>query len=73
MGNTTVFMGVPDNHVSQCLSILKDCCRRRVDSPPAALIESLGLMSAGAISDVQLGGAVIFSINVSRFYRILND
>ena len=73
MGNTTVLMGVPDDQVAQCLSILKQCCRRRVESPPADLLESLGLMSAGAISDVQIGGAVIFTITVSRFERILFD
>jgi len=70
MGNTTVLMGVPEDRVPQCLSILKDCCRRRVDSPPAELIESLGLMSAGAISDIQIGGAVVFNIKVERFERI---
>src|SRR4051794_27970720 len=33
MGNTTVFMGVPDERVSACIDILKQTCRRRVDSP----------------------------------------
>lgn len=69
MGNTTVFMGVPENRVPQCVTILKESCRRRVQAPPPALIESLGLLTAGAFADVQLGGAVIFVKTISRFER----
>jgi uncharacterized protein YaaQ len=70
MGNTTVFMGVPNERVGECIRIVQETCRRRVDAPSQAMIESLGLMDAGAISDVQLGGGVIFTKSISRFEQI---
>ena len=71
-GNTTVLIGLPDDRTGECLAILKECCRRRIEAPSAALLEALGLMSAGAIGDAPVGGAVIFSIAVSRFERMLD-
>jgi len=73
MGNTTVLIGLPAERTGECVAILRDCCRRRVEAPTAALLESLGFMTAGAIGDAPIGGAVIFTIAVSRFERILLD
>jgi uncharacterized protein YaaQ len=70
MGNTTVFMGVPSDRADECVRIVKETCRRRVDAPSQAMIESLGLLNAGAISDVQLGGGVIFTKSICRFEQI---
>ena len=73
MGNTTVLMGVPAERVAECVSILRTCCRRRVERPPAELIASLGIIGAGAIDNVQFGGAVIFTIDIVRFERVFGD
>ena len=70
-GNTTVLIGLPEKRTAECVAILRACCRRRVEAPPAALLESLGLMSAGAIGDAPIGGGVIFSVTVDRFERML--
>jgi uncharacterized protein YaaQ len=69
MGNTTVFMGVPNERIGDCLGILKHTCSRRTQAPPPAMLESLGLLDAGTIADVQIGGAVVFAKAISRFVR----
>lgn len=69
MGNTTVYMGAPNERVDECLEILKQTCRRRTQTPPPAMLETLGLLDAGAIADVQIGGAVVFVKAISRFER----
>jgi uncharacterized protein YaaQ len=69
MGNTTVFMGVPSERVSDCLAILEQTCSRRTQTPPPAMLESLGMLDASVIADVQIGGAVVFVKVISRFER----
>lgn len=70
MGNTTVLLGVEDDQVSDCLAILARTCKSRVERPPSHLFDELSVMSAGAITEVTIGGAVAFVIPVSRFVRM---
>lgn len=69
MGNTTVFMGVPSERVGDCLTILEQTCRRRTQAPPPAMLESMGVLDASVIADVQIGGAVVFVKAIRRFER----
>ena len=70
MGNTTVLAGVEDNQVPECLRILRKCCQLRTERPPEHLVEELSLLGPGAITEVTIGGAVVFVVAVQRFVRI---
>jgi uncharacterized protein YaaQ len=69
-GNTTVLMGVEDDRVATCLDLLKASCASRVERPAVDLFDDLGLLAPGTVSEVTIGGAVVFVIAVSRFVRI---
>lgn len=70
MGNTTVMLGVEDEQVAQCTALLRSCCSARVERPPAHVVDELGYHGAGAITEVTIGGAVVFVIPIERFVRI---
>ena len=70
MGNTTVLMGVEDDRLGDCLELLRRTCGARVERPAADLFDDLGLLAPGAVSEVTIGGAVVFVSAVSRFVRI---
>jgi uncharacterized protein YaaQ len=70
MGNTTVFLGVEDDQVPGCLEILAATCRSRVERPPAHLMEEFGLLGPGTITEVTIGGAVVFIVSVRDFIRM---
>ena len=70
MGNTTVLAGVEDNQVGRCLDILRETCRSRTERPPDHLIEELSFLGPGTITEVTIGGAVVFVVPVRRFVRI---
>jgi uncharacterized protein YaaQ len=70
MGNTTVFLGVEDEQVATCLTVLDSACRSRVERLPAELVDELGYFGPGTVTEVTTGGAVVFVVPVSRFIRI---
>jgi uncharacterized protein YaaQ len=70
MGNTTVFLGVSDDQVSTCLSVLEQACKSRIERMPAELVDELGYFGPGTVTEVTTGGAVVFVVPVSRFVRI---
>jgi uncharacterized protein YaaQ len=69
-GNTTVLLGVEDEHVADCLDVLRKTCQSRVERAPAELVEELGYFGPGTVAEVTIGGAVVFVVPVSRFVRI---
>lgn len=73
MGNTTVLMGVDDVRLSECLSIIEQSCRSRVEVQlDAASPEYVEWFPAG-IHEVTVGGAVVFIIPVGRYERFRED
>lgn len=69
-GNTTLLIGVEDDRVDDCLSLVEgNCCKRTTTttmmntSMPA---ESYAPMPI----DIQIGGATIFVLDVEQFKRI---
>ena len=68
-GNTTVLMGVPDDRVATCLTLIRDTCGRRVEGPtviPADLPELYPL----GIAEITVGGGVVFVAPVEGFVRV---
>jgi uncharacterized protein YaaQ len=70
MGNTTVFLGVEDGQVSACLDVLRTTCESRVEQPSADLVAEMGYFGPGTVTEVTIGGAVVFVVPVARFERI---
>lgn len=70
MGNTTVMLGVEDDQVTTCLQFIQTTCSARVERPPAHVVDELGFHGAGAITEMTIGGAVVFVIPIARFVRV---
>ena len=67
-GNTSLLVGVADDQVPAVMSILRRTCRRRtqVAVPYSPALEP-GLLYMPENFEVEVGGAVVFVIDVSRF------
>lgn len=70
-GNTSLLIGVEDYQVSRVLSIIEQVCPRRtqVAVPYSPALEP-GLLYLSENFEVEVGGAIIFVLNVERFERL---
>ena len=69
-GNATLLIGVADEDVDKVLKIIKDYCHTRTQyvNPLPPTMESGELYMPTPI-EVQVGGAVVFILDVDRFER----
>jgi len=74
MGNTSLLIGIEDAKVPEVMSILKRTCKRRtqIAVPYSPALEP-GLLYMPENFEVEVGGAIVFVANVSRFERITHD
>ena len=70
-GNTSLLVGVEDDQVAPVMGILRRTCRRRtqVAVPYSPALEP-GLLYMPENFEVEVGGAVVFIIDVERFERL---
>jgi uncharacterized protein YaaQ len=70
-GNTSLLIGVEDNEVDSVMATLRRTCRRRtqVAVPYSPALEP-GLLYMPENFEVEVGGAVVFIIDVERFERL---
>ncbi len=70
-GNTSLLIGVEDAAVPAVMGILRRTCRRRmqVAIPYSPALEP-GLLYMPENFEVEVGGAVVFVIDVERFERL---
>jgi uncharacterized protein YaaQ len=70
-GNTSLLIGVEDHLVPRVMELLKATCRRRtqIAVPYSPALEP-GLLYMPENFEVEVGGAVVFVANVSRFERL---
>lgn len=70
-GNTSLLIGVEDQEVPNVMAILRRTCRRRtqIAVPYSPALEP-GLLYMPENFEVEVGGAVVFVANVSRFERL---
>jgi uncharacterized protein YaaQ len=70
-GNTSLLIGVEDATVPTVMTILRRTCRRRtqVAVPYSPALEP-GLLYMPENFEVEVGGAVVFVIDVTRFERL---
>lgn len=69
-GNSTVFMGVEDDRVRECLGLIESSAKSRVESVPDELEANAFELTGADITSVAVGGAVVFVLPVARFERI---
>ena len=71
-GNTTLMLGVEDDKVETVIAILKEKCAQRMETevsvPYIGTNASMYHVTAYPV-EVQAGGAVVFSVDVSEFWR----
>jgi uncharacterized protein YaaQ len=70
-GNTSLIIGVDDQDVGRVVGIIRRICRRRtqVAVPYSPALEP-GLLYLAENFEVEVGGAIIFVLNVERFERL---
>lgn len=70
-GNTSLIVGVEDHDVARIVDIVKSVCKRRtqIAVPYSPALEP-GLLYLAENFEVEVGGAIIFVLNVQRYERL---
>lgn len=69
-GNTTIFMGVEDDKLDQCIEIIESNCKRRKTTTAMMNPNMQGAMFQTFPVEIEIGGATVFILNVDQFLRI---
>ncbi len=69
-GNATLLLGVEDNQIDAVIQVIKDNCNTRTQyvNPMPPVMEPGELYMPQPV-EVQVGGAVVFVLNVERFEK----
>jgi uncharacterized protein YaaQ len=68
-GNTTLLVGTDDKQVDSVIEVLRQICKERTRVMPVNFDPSEAILSAGAYTEVPVGGATVLVFNVERFER----
>lgn len=69
-GNATILVGVEEDQVPSVLQLIEEnCCTRRARVSPLPPVMEPGETYLPAPVEVQVGGATVFVLEVSRFER----
>jgi uncharacterized protein YaaQ len=68
-GNTTIIMGMDSAVVPAALEVLRTTCRSRTISALTTAADAMADVFPGDVADVNIGGAVVFIVRVTRFER----
>jgi uncharacterized protein YaaQ len=69
-GNATILLGADDERVAEIIELVRQSCRRRTQwVSPLPTLEGPGLEMSEPI-EVNVGGAVIFVLNVEQFLQL---
>jgi uncharacterized protein YaaQ len=69
-GNATLLCGVDDAKVDAALEILRKVCRQRTHVLPLNVAPGEPMVAPGAFTEVPVGGAAVFILNVERFEQV---
>ena len=69
-GNTTFLIGVEDDRVQEVISVITECCPRRLEAAPQFMPGTGQMPSGGVPVEVHVGGAIVFVTGVESFIRI---
>ena len=69
-GNTTLLVGVEDNRLDGCMSIVEKVCksRKQIASSPVTMGGSAAMYASYPI-EVTVGGATVFVLSVDQFVK----
>lgn len=68
-GNTTLLVGTDDARVNDVANIVSEHCKSRKQPVPREVTDQYSMFSS-LPADVQVGGATIFVLEVSSFYKV---
>jgi len=68
-GNSTFLIGVNDEDVDKIINIIGTYSKKRVQPAPVDLTYAAVALS-GSASEVTVGGATVFVMNVERFQKV---
>lgn len=70
-GNTSLIVGVEDDEVQRAVELVRSVCKRRtqIAVPYSPALEP-GLLYLAENFEVEVGGAIIFVLNVQRYERL---
>lgn len=69
-GNTTIFVGLEDDEVEDCLDIIRENCSSRTSSTTMMNVSTPADSYSSIPIEIQIGGATVFVVNVENFLRI---
>lgn len=69
-GNTTLFLGVEDDKVSQALAIIDKNCKRRKTMTTMMNPNVEGGIYQSFPIEIEVGGATVFQIDVEQLHRL---
>lgn len=69
-GNTTLLVGVDENHVQAVLEVLKKFSERRTRYMPMATGAAPNGVGIYSYVEVEVGGATVFVLDVSHFEQV---
>lgn len=71
--NSTIFIGLEDDRVAECLKVIERTCKSRVEAQPEMPSHEFAEWYGAGIHEVTMGGAVVFVVGVSAFYQLRPD
>jgi len=69
-GNTTIFMGVDDDKLDDCIKLIETNCKKRTTTTAMVNPSMQGAMFQTFPVEVEVGGATVFILNVDQFLKI---
>ena len=69
-GNSTIFCVTMEEEVDQVIEILKVTCRQRTRLHPVHLDPTEPIAMGVAYTEIPIGGATVFVVDVARFVQI---
>ncbi|MEA5016702.1 MAG: cyclic-di-AMP receptor [Candidatus Limiplasma sp.] len=70
-GNTTLLLGVEDDHMQKAMDIIEEVCksRKQIAPSPASMVGLPGVYSPYPM-EVMVGGATVFVLTVDQFIKL---
>lgn len=69
-GNTTIFTGVEEDQIDECLKIIETNCKKRKTTTAMVNPSMQGALFQTFPVEIEVGGATVFVLNVDQFLKI---
>ncbi len=68
-GSTTVFLGIEDRELPKLKEVISKNCKVRKEIMPSIPVISQGILSTSEPIEINVGGAVMFVVNLEKIER----